>query len=283
MIEFKKFPKIERRSAAALIECHVTQKIHGTNAQLLITENGDLLAGSRSRWLSPEHDNYGFAAWAKANEDELVRMLGPGRHYGEWAGPGINSGEGLSHRMFVLFDWWQRPEERPIPAFVTTVPLLYCGMTTVPLLYCGNTVPDIDAIMRDLRVNGSKLVPGYMRPEGVVVTVNGVRTKFTFEQEDVPWKEGKPQPGYPREIINVDHLLHRVRMEKVISNYIGEQHGAPLPKRYTVAIIDDYVADLRAEGFDVPTSMVGALRQGAFRLANAVWPWPYPSAGAVWP
>ena len=55
--EFIPFPKIARLSRLAI----VTEKIDGTNAQVTITEDGDIFAGSRSRWITPEDDNYGFA------------------------------------------------------------------------------------------------------------------------------------------------------------------------------------------------------------------------------
>ena len=79
--EFIPFPKIARLSRLAI----VSEKIDGTNAQVLITEDGDIFAGSRSRWITPEDDNYGFARWVEGNKDTLLK-LGPGRHMGEWWG-----------------------------------------------------------------------------------------------------------------------------------------------------------------------------------------------------
>jgi ATP-dependent RNA circularization protein (DNA/RNA ligase family) len=54
---FEDFPKIARLSR----ECCITEKIDGTNAQVVITEDGQVLAGSRTRFITPEDDNYGFA------------------------------------------------------------------------------------------------------------------------------------------------------------------------------------------------------------------------------
>jgi len=48
-LEFQEFPKIARLSRDIII----TEKIDGTNAQLLITEYGDLLVGSRTKWITP--------------------------------------------------------------------------------------------------------------------------------------------------------------------------------------------------------------------------------------
>lgn len=47
---FAAFPSIARLCRDMI----VTEKIDGTNAQVHITEDGQVLAGSRSRWITPE-------------------------------------------------------------------------------------------------------------------------------------------------------------------------------------------------------------------------------------
>ena len=68
-------------------ECVISEKIDGINAQILITESGGIFAGSRTRWITPEDDNFGFAAWVEENKEELIK-LGVGRHFGEFYGRG---------------------------------------------------------------------------------------------------------------------------------------------------------------------------------------------------
>lgn len=70
----------------------MTEKIDGTNGQIVITPEGQVFAGSRNRYVEPGNDNYGFAQWVKSNEAALRDLLGPGRHYGEWWGAGIQRG-----------------------------------------------------------------------------------------------------------------------------------------------------------------------------------------------
>ena len=53
MIEFREFPKIPRMFR----ECVITEKIDGTNAQVIVTEDGRVAAASRSRLITPESDN----------------------------------------------------------------------------------------------------------------------------------------------------------------------------------------------------------------------------------
>ena len=103
-MDFKEFPKMPRLSR----EIIVTEKIDGTNAQVAVAEldgysspgavwEGDglaIYAGSRTRWITPEADNFGFAAWVRDNAEELA-TLGPGNHFGEWWGRGIQRGYGL--------------------------------------------------------------------------------------------------------------------------------------------------------------------------------------------
>ncbi|HLE80817.1 MAG TPA: RNA ligase family protein, partial [Dehalococcoidia bacterium] len=97
--DFQEFGKIYRLSR----DCIITEKIDGTNAQVVVLEDGRVLAGSRNRWITPEADNFGFARWVKEHEEEL-RSLGPGRHYGEWWGSGIQRGYGLKEKRFSLFN-----------------------------------------------------------------------------------------------------------------------------------------------------------------------------------
>lgn len=70
--EFQKIPRLKRN-------CVITEKIDGTNAQIHITDDGEMLIGSRSRYITTKEDNYGFARWAEAHRDELL-TLGAGRH-----------------------------------------------------------------------------------------------------------------------------------------------------------------------------------------------------------
>ena len=88
-MEFKEFDSIEILESMITI----TEKIHGTNAQIAIDDFGtEIYAGSRNRWVTPEDDNAGFANWVYPNKDALIKLLGPGRHYGEYYGSGIGTG-----------------------------------------------------------------------------------------------------------------------------------------------------------------------------------------------
>ena len=96
--EFEPFQKISRLYRDVVI----TEKLDGTNGQIVVSEDGDVRAASRSRWIAPDDDNYGFARWVNANESEL-RELGPGRHFGEWWGSGIQRNYSQPVKRFSLF------------------------------------------------------------------------------------------------------------------------------------------------------------------------------------
>lgn len=100
--EHKKFPKIPRASNEIIT---ITEKIDGSNGLIYIDEDTSVVrAGSRNRWIEPgKQDNHGFAAWVEENNEDL-KMLGPGYHYGEWMGQGIQRGYGLDHKRFYLFN-----------------------------------------------------------------------------------------------------------------------------------------------------------------------------------
>ena len=153
--EFEAFQSIPRLKRS----CVISEKIDGTNAQVFVADDGVVLAGSRTRWITPEADNFGFAAWVKAHEDEL-RGLGPGRHFGEWWGAGIQRRYGLTEKRFSLFNSGRWSSERPFCCHV------------VPVLYAGEfTTAAVDETLAKLAMEGSIAAPGFMKPEGVVVFV----------------------------------------------------------------------------------------------------------------
>ena len=172
MTEFKDFGKIARISR----ECVITEKIDGTNAQIFIGEDGEFLTGSRNRWITPDNDNQGFSRWAHEHKDELMR-LGPGRHFGEWWGKGIQRGYGAPDKRFSLFNasaW----TETPPPSCCLVVPVLYVGeFTTEAVNRC------IDM----LKLGGSRAIP-FMDPEGIVVYHTAARVYFkkTIENDESP-------------------------------------------------------------------------------------------------
>ena len=170
---FEPFPKMPRLSR----ECIVTEKIDGTNAQIFIGEDGTFLAGSRNRWISPTDDNYGFARWAEANREQLLQ-LGPGRHFGEWWGQGIQRGYGLQEKRFSLFNV-SRWNVGNIPECVSVVPTLYVGAFDTA---------DLDRIVESLAQYGSQAAPGFLRPEGIVVyhTAANLCFKKTVEKDASP-------------------------------------------------------------------------------------------------
>jgi RNA ligase len=172
--EFVPFQKICRLSR----ECVITEKIDGTNAQILITDDGQILAGSRTRWITPAEDNHGFARWVMENKDELLK-LGPGRHFGEWWGSGIQRGYGLKEKRFSLFNTakWSDPTVRPACCHVT--PVIAAGMFTTELT---------EKAIEMLRIKGSFAASGFTRPEGIVVfhVAGNLLFKKTLEKDEVP-------------------------------------------------------------------------------------------------
>lgn len=161
--EFEAFGKIPRLNR----ECQITEKIDGTNAQVLVTEDGDMAFGSRSRWLTEAADNFGFARWGVGNKSELLK-LGPGRHYGEWWGAGIGRRYGQAEKRFSLFnvDRWGGADR---PACCDVVPLLYQG----PF----NSLA-ANSALETLKLMGSQAAPGFMDPEGIIVWHTAARIMF---------------------------------------------------------------------------------------------------------
>jgi hypothetical protein len=190
--EFQEFPKMARLSR----ECIITEKIDGTNASVYIGEDGEFLTGSRTRWVTPEDDNYGFAKWCALHRDELL-TLGPGHHFGEWWGQGIQRKYGLAEKRWSLFNvsrwalhgaepqvWKLQREAGPImqdvlPPCCSLVPVLARDEFSTLL---ANTA------LERLKVLGSEAAPGFKNPEGIVIwhVAAQVGFKKTIEKDEVP-------------------------------------------------------------------------------------------------
>jgi hypothetical protein len=213
MDKFTEFPKMARLSR----EMIVTEKIDGTNAQIFIAraENPPLvpketlfawndsdgklcymLAGSRTRWITPEEDNYGFAAWAQKNAFELTK-LGVGRHFGEWWGRGIQRKYDMSERRFSLFNvsrWCPHDQEpQVIPSANPTVVKMQDRLPEcchlVPVLYWGDfDTNHINQCLTYLRDHGSQAALGFMKPEGVVAfhIAGNVGFKKMLDNDNIP-------------------------------------------------------------------------------------------------
>lgn len=181
-------------------EIIITEKIDGTNGCIHISEDGQFLVGSRTRWITPQDDNFGFAKWAYDNKEDLMQ-LGKGTHFGEWWGSGIQRGYNLpkGEKRFSLFNtvrwalYGTEPQiietQDPAPKAVKYQNVLpkCCGL--VPQLYKGSfNTHNIHNSLEFLKNNGSIASPGFMRPEGIVIfhTAGNIGFKKTIEKDELP-------------------------------------------------------------------------------------------------
>lgn len=215
-VEFTAWPKMSRLYRDIVI----TEKIDGTNAAIgvqehpfgysmgidpaerpqvtvvVYTDDEDLdgipiheywvYAQSRTRLITPESDNFGFAAWVWENAYSLSRHLGPGLHFGEWWGSGIQRGYGLpkGEKRFSLFNtsrWGALETQFQLGA----VP----GLRVVPTLYQGMFDGGwVQRAKETLTSCGSYAAPGFMNPEGVVIfhTASNTMFKSTLDKDELP-------------------------------------------------------------------------------------------------
>lgn len=165
--EFEAFPKIVRLNRPVCI----TEKLDGTNAGILVSEDGQRLqAASRSRWITPDSDNYGFAKWAEDNYTSLLE-LGPGMHWGEWWGQGIQRRYGLKEKRFSLFNAGRWGHIEQPPACCHVVPVLYRGLFSMD---------EAKACIESLQRDGSVAAPGFDNPEGIVIFHEALRSYFKW-------------------------------------------------------------------------------------------------------
>lgn len=163
---FRKWPKIPRLENEVY---HITEKIDGTNACIIICPDGNdtgqmvALAQSRTRLITPKDDNFGFAKWVQDNSEQLIKDLGEGYHFGEWWGQGINRGYGLDHRRFSLFN----PTKHSTCCY--NVPLIASAQHIDLLSF-------VETELIILKTYGSYAAPGFMKPEGLVVYTEKARS-----------------------------------------------------------------------------------------------------------
>ena len=223
-MEFTPFPKVPRLSREVII----TEKIDGTNASVHIQEVPSLAteenaqrqivpglnrvlyeesiffvqAASRKRFITPDDDNFGFAAWVRDNAEELVK-LGAGSHFGEWWGRGVQRGYELDEKRFSLFNTGRWADQHVggndmsdgreyTPECCRVVPILWRGMFDelgTPAYSNGGScvIPNkLQRMMTDLYVKGSTAAPGYRNPEGIMIyhTAANQMFKKTFEGDE---------------------------------------------------------------------------------------------------
>ena len=206
-IEFQAWPKTPR----LFRDIVVTEKVDGTNSAVIIQEipadedyvyegQGYVLAQverdgstyavaaqSRNRLITPGKttDNYGFAAFAQENAEELFDILGPGRHFGEWWGNGIgkryvSAMEGI--KGFALFntakheglhDWLSFGDQQVL---IEPVHVLYQGP------FSEEKIRDT---LNELQKHGSWMSP-FDSAEGIVVfhTQSRQKYKITLDRND---------------------------------------------------------------------------------------------------
>ena len=184
----------------------VTEKIDGTNAAVgikLIDDAGAykasrsalvstpvpggngitfaVYAQSRKRLISPMDDNFGFARWVWENAEELANTLGPGLHFGEWWGEGIQRGYGIDGKRFSLFNthrWgWMLGDSFKGQGIFTQ-------LSCVPVIGAfGVSLPVAQEVLFDVGKHGSYAVPGFMNPEGICLYLPdvGKTYKMTFD------------------------------------------------------------------------------------------------------
>lgn len=181
----------------------VTEKIDGTNGAINIVPFSDIdiftqdhtvgkivsdgemayyvMAQSRKRYVTPADDNAGFGKWVWENADSLLADLGPGRHFGEWWGLGIQRNYGLDHKRFSLFNTakWLMPSA----SFKTP------NLGVVPIMYEGPNLDwQIEWCMDSLWMGGSWAVSGFFNPEGIVIyhTAGNKVFKVLLEGDETP-------------------------------------------------------------------------------------------------
>lgn len=114
--KFMKWPSIEkfndkRFAAAKMGLCTASFrpkiKLHGTNSAVRLNSDGSVIAQKRSADIGPNEDNAGFRNWMEGTlKNKDCTSDDPMIIFGEWAGPGVQSGDAvaaISNKAFFVF------------------------------------------------------------------------------------------------------------------------------------------------------------------------------------
>lgn len=175
-VEFEAWAKIPR---AVLGDVVITEKIDGTNACVIIKDGEIVGIQSRKRMLNvgKENDNYGFATHVMENKERFLG-LGEGRHYGEWAGIGIQKNpHNLDAKYFFLFNTLRWGAHNNPPEGIKVVRVIHQGEYTRAV---------IDGVMNKLKDDSEDA--GYIA-EGIVVFFPKLKAmeKHTFKYSKGKW------------------------------------------------------------------------------------------------
>jgi len=234
------------------LKFHGTVKLHGTHGAICVKSDGTVEAYSRSRLLSIDKDNAGFAAWVNSHKQYFSdNWTHPQCSnvwlYGEWIGPSIQKGVGinqLERKMFVLFGMYYDHGEghensRHVPAI--EIPETW-GANTIGFY----SIRDADQYelhldMVDPNKNGAW---------------NDVLELVKMVEEECPWAKLFDINGLGEGIVftNYDDPKNPIRFKVK-----GEKHQATSEKK--VREIDPLVAN-KAEQFVAAVLTESRLNQG---------------------
>lgn len=117
-----------------------TVKLHGTNAGIRLTPAGKVIPQNRTRILAPDSDNFGFAGWVHAHENEIRTLLTPylGKDgvtvFGEWAGKGIQKKVAVSllDKHFIAFSLFSDEEYKRLPKDICNPSIGFRNILEIP-------------------------------------------------------------------------------------------------------------------------------------------------------
>lgn len=181
-------------------------KLHGTNAGVVWRGGNDVYALSRSRVITPESDNAGFAKFVADNAEDLAGIAGtlgeaPLVMYGEWIGEGVQKGVAVSAlpRRFVVFDVMDasenedRPRHAPHQTASMTFGLSQMSASIWPISDFGHYEIEIDFANPELAQNELVRLTAQVEaecPAGKFFGVSGVGEGIVWRccDADVPFR-----------------------------------------------------------------------------------------------
>jgi hypothetical protein len=251
----------EREGETVVVQCK--RKIDGTNGKVVI--RGTVHAESRNRRLDDGADNCGFARFVGKN----AWPEGPLVINGEWAGEGINGGEGP--RTFHVFaahnpdtgESFVEPDVLKVMLKDSNVEVIPWtgGRITVTLVADGADPEEINVLVRQAAAAGFEGVVAFPLLVNDVPTTNADFARFRFKAvHDQYYEKKQPKPCTKATEVSasaeqfVADNVTAVRMEKARVRVDPSR----TPKKF-----NEFVAHLRA---DIVTELGAELKASGLRV-----------------
>lgn len=218
----------------------IQEKIDGSNAAIAIDENGEFVAFSRRKQLTPQNNLSGFFEFVQKQNKELFSKYLGNRFiiFGEWAVKHTVRYPDEVYKNFYVFDVYDKENNQYCPWYITLMFVKIFGLKTVPVFYEGKFTSWEDIY----KYVGKTEMSAEPCGEGVVVKsqmrLTGMNDRQPSYVKIVAEKFSEVHDSKPQKLIDPDKLAAKQAAEELAATIITERRIKKLIEKF---IEDDLI------------------------------------------